>query len=179
MLHLVYAFGTCSSGRGLAIECSQQIGVFGERRMERPAAKDTGGTGFMTASQTLQLHPKDNVLVALNDLRKGEEIDFSGRTYTLRADVPAKHKFAMHDISAGDDVVMYGVLIGKAIEPIGLGERLTTRNTHHQAAPFQEKTENFFGIRQDGWSSRHAELLARRPPCFLRKPQHIGTQTSI
>jgi len=73
----------------------------------------------MTASQTLQLHPKDNVLVALNDLRKGEEIGFSGQTYTLRTDVPAKHKFAMHDISPGDDVVMYGVLIGKAIEPIG------------------------------------------------------------
>src|SRR6266481_1015719 len=98
----------------------------------------------MTARQTLQLHPKDNVLVALNDLWKGEEIDFSGRTYTLRTDVPAKHKFAMHDISPGDDVVMYGVLIGKAIEPIGLGERLTTRNTHHQAAPFHEKTENYF-----------------------------------
>src|SRR5712671_2284394 len=98
----------------------------------------------MTASQVLQLHPQDNVLVALNDLRKGEEIAFSGRAYTLRTDVPAKHKFAIHDISPGDDVVMYGVLIGKAIEPIGLGERLTTRNTHHQAAPFQEKTENYF-----------------------------------
>jgi altronate hydrolase len=96
----------------------------------------------MTASQVLQLHPKDNVLVALNDLRKGEEISFSGRTYTLRTDVPAKHKFATHDISPGGDVVMYGVLIGKAMEPIGLGERLTTRNTHHQAAPFHEKTEN-------------------------------------
>jgi SAF domain len=81
----------------------------------------------MTASQTLQLHPKDNVLVALNDLRKGEEIGFSGQTYTLRTDVPAKHKFAMHDISPGDDVVMYGVLIGKAIEPIGLGELLTSQ----------------------------------------------------
>src|SRR6266446_4615510 len=55
----------------------------------------------------------------------------------------------MHDISPGGDVVMYGVLIGKAIEPIGLGERLTTRNTHHQAAPFQEKTENYFWVPPD------------------------------
>ena len=97
----------------------------------------------MTASPVLQLHPKDNVLVALTDLRKGEEISVSGRTYTLRTDVPAKHKFATHDISPGGDVVMYGVLIGKAMEPIGPGERLTTRNTHHQAAPFHEKTENY------------------------------------
>ena len=103
----------------------------------------------MTASQVLQLHPKDNVLVALNDLRMGEEISFSGRTYTLRTDVPAKHKFATHDISPGGDVVMYGVLIGKAMEPIGLGEPLTTRNTHHQAAPFHEKTENYSWVPPD------------------------------
>ena len=65
----------------------------------------------MTASAVLQLHPKDNVLVALNDLRKGEVISVSGRTYTpCLTDVPAKHKFATHDISPGGDVVMYGVL---------------------------------------------------------------------
>jgi altronate hydrolase len=103
----------------------------------------------MTASQVLQLHPKDNVLVALHDLRRGEEIAFSGRTYTLRTDVPAKHKFAMQDISPGGDVVMYGVLIGKAMEPLGPGDRLTTRNTHHQAAPFQEKTENYLWVPPD------------------------------
>src|ERR1700730_13232573 len=103
----------------------------------------------MTASPVLQLHPKDNVLVALNDLRKGEEISVSGRTYTLRTDVPAKHKFATHDISPGGDVVMYGVLLDKAREPNGLGERLTTRNTHHQAAPFHEKTENYAWVPPD------------------------------
>jgi len=103
----------------------------------------------MTASQVLQLHPKDNVLVALNDLRKGEEISFLGRTYNLQTDVPAKHKFATHDIPPGGDVVMYGVLIGKAMEPIGFGERLTTRNTHHQAAPFHEKTENYSWVPPD------------------------------
>ena len=36
-------------------------------------------------------------------------------------------------------------------------------------------SEDFFGIRQSGWSGRHAELLARRPACFLRKPQHLRT----
>ena len=45
MLHLLYAFRTSSSGRGLAIERAQKIGVSYEREMKRPAAKDTGGTG--------------------------------------------------------------------------------------------------------------------------------------
>jgi altronate hydrolase len=38
---------------------------------------------------------------------------------------------------------MYGVLIGKATEAIGVGERLTTRNTHHEAAAFHEKAKEY------------------------------------
>jgi len=97
----------------------------------------------MTPGRVLQLNSKDNVLVALDDLQKGEQIAYSGRTFTLRTDVPAKHKFATDDIAPGGAVVMYGVLIGKATEIIGLGEKLTTRNTHHEAAGFQEKMEEF------------------------------------
>ena len=64
----------------------------------------------MAPSRVLQLNPKDNVLVALSDLQEGEQIDFSGRNFTLRTDVPAKHKFVTDDIAPGGAVVMYGVL---------------------------------------------------------------------
>src|SRR5467141_6943 len=103
----------------------------------------------MASSRVLQLNPKDNVLVALNDLQEGEQIDFSGRTFILRTDVPAKHKFVTDDIAPGGPVVMYGVLIGKATEPIGTGEKLTTRNTHHEAAAFQEKTGDYHWVPPD------------------------------
>jgi altronate hydrolase len=42
----------------------------------------------------LQLDPRDNILVALRDLRVGEEVAVGGRTHTLVSNVPAKHKFA-------------------------------------------------------------------------------------
>jgi altronate hydrolase len=93
--------------------------------------------------RVLKLSSKDNVLVALADLRKGETIAFNGSAYVLATDVRAKHKFATESLKAGDDVVMYGVLIGKAMEPIARGEVITPRNTHHQAAPFHEKTEEY------------------------------------
>ena len=51
--------------------------------------------------RVLQLNPRDNVLVALSDLRKGERITFSGSSYTLVTDVPAKHKFATESLGAG------------------------------------------------------------------------------
>lgn len=97
----------------------------------------------MMASRVLQLNAKDNVLVALSDLRAGEQIDFGGRNFVLKTDVPAKHKLATEAIAPGDAVIMYGVLIGKATETIGVGERVTTRNTHHEAAAFHEKTEEY------------------------------------
>jgi altronate hydrolase len=91
----------------------------------------------------LQLDPKDNVLVALQNLRTGERIDFGGQTYLLATNVDAKHKFATKDIPAGGDVVMYGVLVGKTRELIRKGEALSTRNIMHEAAPYHEKAGEY------------------------------------
>ena len=44
--------------------------------------------------------------------------------------------------------MMYGVKVGKAMQPIRVGEVLTTRNVHHEAAPFHEKTELTNGQRR-------------------------------
>lgn len=91
----------------------------------------------------LQLDSRDNVLIALTDLKAGDRIEFGGQGYTLAKNVPAKHKFATRDLSIGDDVVMYGVLVGRAVKPIAAGELLMLSNIQHQAAPFQEQTGEF------------------------------------
>jgi altronate hydrolase len=95
------------------------------------------------SERVLQLHSKDNVLVALADLRPSEQIEFAGRLITLCTDVPAKHKFATRDLAAGDAVIMYGVLIGKTTEPVATGEKLTTRNVRHESSEFHEKSEMY------------------------------------
>lgn len=93
--------------------------------------------------RVLQLDSRDNVLIALTDLNQGEQIEFAGKTYTLVSSVPAKHKFATQDLAAGDDVIMYGVLVGKAAKPIGRGEKLTTSNVFHQASDFREQSGQY------------------------------------
>ncbi len=93
--------------------------------------------------RVLQLDARDNVLIALTDLNQGEQIEFGGITYTLVSSVPAKHKFATEDLAAGADVIMYGVLVGKAAKPIGRGERLTTSNVSHQASDFHEQSDQY------------------------------------
>ena len=125
----------------------------------------------MTPDRVLQLNPKDNVLVALSDLREGEQVGFAGRTFTLRTDVPAKHKFATEDIAQGGAIFMYGVLIGKAMAPIGEGERLTTRNTHHEAAAFHEKTGKYDWVAPDLSRWKQSTFLG-----YVRDDGQVGTR---
>ncbi|MGB7727782.1 MAG: altronate dehydratase family protein [Candidatus Acidiferrum sp.] len=97
----------------------------------------------MATEQAVRLHPEDNVAVALADLPAGGHISLPGHAVITASAVPAKHKFALEALPVGGVVKMYGVKVGKATQPIQLGEVLTTRNVHHEAAPFHEKTENF------------------------------------
>jgi altronate hydrolase len=91
-----------------------------------------------TQARVLRLDAKDNVLVALTDLRKSESVGFLGSEYLLSADVPAKHKFVTQDVGVGGDIVMYGVLVGHALENLRRGDLLSTRNIRHAAAGFRE-----------------------------------------
>src|SRR5207248_2339020 len=92
-----------------------------------------------THSRVLQLDPRDNVLVALSDLRKDERLSVLGKDYIPLSDVPAKHKFVTQDVAAGGEIIMYGVLVGRAMEALRSGDLLSTRNVHHAAAAFHER----------------------------------------
>jgi altronate hydrolase len=91
----------------------------------------------------LQIHPKDNVLVALQDLPKGEVIDWNGQLITLQDDIHAKHKFFIDAMEEGDEVLMYGVLVGKAITAIPKGGLMTTENIHHASQDYGYRKINY------------------------------------
>jgi altronate hydrolase len=122
-------------------------------------------------NSVLKIDAKDNVLIALTDLRKGERIDFSSNVYILTSDIPAKHKFVTQDLSVGDDVVMYGVLVGKAREPIQAGEPLTTRNVRHEASPYSESS------RRDDWIPPDVSRWRQRTFLGYHRPDgQVGTR---
>jgi altronate hydrolase len=94
-------------------------------------------------TNVLKLDPRDNVLIALHDMKKGELVNFSGQQYVLASNVPAKHKFSTEAIAIGGSIFMYGVLIGKAREAIQRAEAVTTRNVSHESAPFRQNDKHF------------------------------------
>lgn len=93
--------------------------------------------GDRMRSKVLKVDERDNVLIALEDLRKGETIAYADVAYVLESDVPAKHKFATEELAAGATVRMYGVTVASAVHPIHAGGLLTTRNVHHRSEAFQ------------------------------------------
>jgi len=84
----------------------------------------------------LKVHPADNVLVALTDLQANEQVTYQDKTYTVKELIPAKHKFAIVDIPEGGEIIMYGVLVGKAQSPIPVGGLISTGNVKHAANSF-------------------------------------------
>jgi altronate hydrolase len=93
--------------------------------------------------KVLKVHPSDNVIVALQDLPKGEQITYNGSTYTLVDDIPAKHKFFEKNMAAGDEVVMYGVLVGKAQNEIPSGGIMNTSNVKHAAEGYDYRNVQY------------------------------------
>ncbi|WP_430898297.1 MULTISPECIES: UxaA family hydrolase [unclassified Paraflavitalea] len=91
----------------------------------------------------LKVHKKDNVLVALRNLTKGDQVAYDGNSYVLVDDVPAKHKFVTNLLQPGDEVIMYGVLVGKAVSAIPVGARITTENVKHAAEPYDYRHIDF------------------------------------
>lgn len=92
--------------------------------------------------RVLKVHPKDNLLVALTDLFKGEVIIYQDEKVTLLDDVKAKHKFLTVDLKQDEKLMMYGVLVGKAKSDLQAGNVITTANIKHAANSFEVGERN-------------------------------------
>src|SRR5436190_106495 len=87
----------------------------------------------------LKIHPDDNVLVALKDLKGGTAISFEGNEIIVTQDIPSKHKFFISDLIAGNEVIMYGTLVGRVQRNVSRGELMTIDNTKHAAGSYSYK----------------------------------------
>jgi altronate hydrolase len=118
----------------------------------------------------LQIHPADNVLVALQDLPKGKRIDFNGQAFELKEPVRSKHKFTISPLNEGEEIRMYGVLVGKAVSPIEKGMTITTKNIVHAAGAFD------VGNRKLSWHQPDVSHLQQKTFMgFHREDGRVGT----
>src|SRR5580704_16735469 len=82
-----------------------------------------------TAENTvIHLHPTDNVAVARVPVAAGTELKVEGQVLIARDYIPAGHKIAIAAIPAGETVLRYGQIIGRASAPIEPGRHVHTHN---------------------------------------------------
>ncbi|MFI3237797.1 MAG: altronate dehydratase family protein [Lachnospiraceae bacterium] len=84
--------------------------------------------------KVIKIHNDDNVLVALADIVKGEVV----ADVTALENIVRGHKIARVPITAGDDIVKYGLPIGVATKDIAAGEWV---HTHNIKTKLQEQDE--------------------------------------
>jgi altronate hydrolase len=118
----------------------------------------------------LQIHAADNVLVALQTLSGGSIIDWHGKKINLQQDIPAKHKLFMSDMEAGDEVFMYGVLVGKATMAVTAGSLMTTENVHHATQDYAYR-----GISYQWEAPDVSAFAARTFKGYHRADGRVGT----
>jgi altronate hydrolase len=118
----------------------------------------------------LKIHPNDNVLVALRDLPAGTPVFVDYTELLLKQDIGAKHKFFITDMDAGDDVIMYGVLVGKVQSKVTKGTLMTTTNTKHAAGNY-----SYRGFQYEWQSPDVSKFTGKIFMGYKRKDGRVGT----
>ena len=82
--------------------------------------------------KALVLHNRDNVATALSDIEAGTlvRVKVGDQTIELIVNqaIPFGHKFAIRNIEESQSVYKYGEVIGRAIEPIKVGQYVHIHN---------------------------------------------------
>lgn len=114
--------------------------------------------------KAVKIHQKDNVAVAICDIKAREQLEIADQPITAAEDIPAGHKLALTDIPKGCDIIKYGFPIGHAKFGIQAGGHVHTQNVKSNLGtllsyeyrpdfsnPEHEKPEHFLGYkRKDG-----------------------------
>lgn len=77
----------------------------------------------------IKINPKDNVLIALRDYKKGEHIFLENIDLELKEDIGRGHKIALCSIKTDENIIKYGMPIGHALSDIQKGEWVHVHNT--------------------------------------------------
>jgi altronate hydrolase len=125
--------------------------------------------------KTLKIHPSDNVIVALVDLKKGETILINNKPLKLIYNIKAKHKFSIDDLKIGDKVYMYGVIVGIAKKQIFKSEPITTQNIVHETEEYSVPTSSV----QSKWIPPNLDSFSNKTFLgYKRENGSVGTENN-
>ena len=129
----------------------------------------------MFPSKILRIHSTDNIIVALTNLSEGDIVELDGVSFALVSDVKAKHKFAMRNFAVGEEIYMYGVVVGKAKNKIIKGEVITTQNIVHETESYTVPQNN---INKNWTAPKSAHFSTQTFLGYHRDDGRVGTENN-
>lgn len=90
----------------------------------------------------IKINPADSVVVCLQTVSKGEQIEIDGKSIVVNQDTPAGHKILIHDTEAGKDIIKYGYPIGHAKCDLKAGDWINENNLKTNLSGTLEYTYN-------------------------------------
>lgn len=96
---------------------------------ERAATGDLGkGKVGGAAASAIRLHGADNVVVLLGEASVGDTLRYAGGEVRAVSSALSGHKIAIAPIPAGEQVLKYGVSIGRTTRDVAAGEHVHSHN---------------------------------------------------
>lgn len=81
-------------------------------------------------NNALRINPTDNVVIALQALKKGDVVILENeKSFEMMEDIQAGHKIALENIASGEKIYRYGEPIVEATRTINRGEWVHVHNT--------------------------------------------------
>ncbi len=96
----------------------------------------------------IKINPKDNVIVALTDIKRNQVLQVDGSSLEVKEDIGRGHKIALKDMETGKDIIKYGFPIGHATNNITGG---TLVHSHNMST-------NLKGISEYSYSKKNVQL---------------------
>lgn len=130
---------------------------------------------LMSHNNILRIHPKDNVFVALTNLSKRDNVEVDANAITLVTDIAAKHKFAMRNFAVGEEIYMYGVVVGKAKNKIDKGEVIKTQNIVYETEAYKVPKKS---INKNWTAPKSAHFSTQTFLGYQRDNGRVGTENN-
>jgi len=124
-------------------------------------------------NQFLHIHPNDNVVVALQPISAGAELEVNATPLKVQADIPQGHKIATVPITKGEHIIKYGYSIGLAKEEIEPGQHVHSYNV---CTGLDENLEYQYTPKGQPLSIAHEERTFNG---YVRKNGDVGIRNEL
>jgi altronate hydrolase len=121
----------------------------------------------------IKIHSKDNVVIALEDYQKGDQLQIEDLSVYLKEDVARGHKIAIYRIEKDDNIIKYGFPIGHASQTIEAGQHV---HVHNVITNLSDVIEYSYAPELDVATTK---LASKKVQIYKRKNGDIGIRNEL